>query len=287
MLHVQSQGMAHLGHAHLLAAGEDLMAAVLLIPLGEGGRHVHLLDDVAPSHAGVVGAEADLAFLRGVGDDALLGAAEVVVEQVLEPHAGDEEEVPAVLAALLDVLKSAVALDAAVVLAGGVEGLVHLLHHVGDFEMSRGLEGIVVAEQGEAESDEGKGLAAGGVVDLGQILGHLVHIEEGGYGSGFFGFLVNHQSHADAAVGMASAAELAPLGAGPVNEIGPVREGAHEADGEPVALWLADAHLILDVVGHVAEGIALGHAALFCNVLVAAGEADWLEAEEADLLGVV
>jgi hypothetical protein len=57
---------------------------------------VHLLDDVAPAHARVVGAEADLAFLRGVGDDALLGAAEVVVEQILEPHAGDEEEVPAV-----------------------------------------------------------------------------------------------------------------------------------------------------------------------------------------------
>ena len=104
VLHVELQLVADVVHAHLLAAGEDLVAAVLLIPLGEGGRHVHLLDDVAPADAGVVGAEADLAFLRGVGDDALLGAAEVVVEQVLEPHAGDEEEVPAVLAALLECL---------------------------------------------------------------------------------------------------------------------------------------------------------------------------------------
>src|ERR1019366_9103994 len=87
----------------LLATGEDLVTAMLLVPLGEGGGHVHLLDDVAPAHAGVVRAEADLAFLRGVRDDALLGAAEIVVEQVLEPHAGDEQEVPAIAAATLDI----------------------------------------------------------------------------------------------------------------------------------------------------------------------------------------
>ncbi len=129
----------------------------------------------------------------------------------------------------------------AVVFAGGVEGLVHLLHHVGDFEVGGRLEGIVVAQQGEAESDDREPLAAGGVVDLGEILGHLVHVEEGGDGSGFLGFLVDHQGHADAAVGVASAGELAPLGAGSVDEVGPVRECGHEGDGEPVALGLADA----------------------------------------------
>src|SRR5262249_25492804 len=51
------------GQVHFLAAGEDLVPAVLLVPLGERGRHVHLLDDVAPAHAGVVSAEADLALL--------------------------------------------------------------------------------------------------------------------------------------------------------------------------------------------------------------------------------
>ena len=71
---------------------------------------MHLLDDVAPAHAGVVSAEGDFAFLRGVRDDALLGAAEVVVEEILEPHAGDEEEVPAVGAALFDIRHGAVAL---------------------------------------------------------------------------------------------------------------------------------------------------------------------------------
>ena len=69
---------------------------VLFVPLGERRGHVHLLDDVAPADAGVVRAEGNLAFLRGVGNDALFGAAEIVVEQILEPHAGDEQEVPAV-----------------------------------------------------------------------------------------------------------------------------------------------------------------------------------------------
>ena len=60
-----------------------------------------------------------------------------------------------------------------------------------------------------------------------------------------------------------------------------------KADGEPVARRLADADLLLDVVGHVRERVALGHAALVGDVFVAAGEADRLEAEEADLLGIV
>src|SRR5437870_7557 len=94
-----------------LAAGEDLVAAVLVVPLGERRRHVHLLDDVAPADAGVVRAEGNLALLRGIGNDAHLGATEVVVEQILEPHARDEEEVPAVRTALLDVLNRTIALD--------------------------------------------------------------------------------------------------------------------------------------------------------------------------------
>src|SRR5215472_6991935 len=50
-----------------------------------------------------------VAFLCGVRDDALLGAAEVVVVEILEPHAGDEQEVPAIGAALLDVLDGTLA----------------------------------------------------------------------------------------------------------------------------------------------------------------------------------
>ena len=93
---------------NLLAAGEDFVLALFGVPLGERGGHVHLLDDVAPAHTGVIRAEADLAFLRRVRNDALLGTAEVVVEQILEPHARDEQEVPAIRTAALDVFHRAV-----------------------------------------------------------------------------------------------------------------------------------------------------------------------------------
>src|SRR5579872_2368388 len=101
----QLQLVGRVLQADILAAGKDLMASMLVVPLGEGGRHVHLLDDVPPAHASVVRAERDFAFLRGVRNDALLGAAEVVVEEVLEPHTGDEQEVPTIFAALLDIFE--------------------------------------------------------------------------------------------------------------------------------------------------------------------------------------
>jgi len=61
---------------------------------------------------------------------------------------------------------------------------------------------------------------------------------------------------------MATARKLPPLRRRPVNKVGPVREGAHEADREPVALRLADANLLLDVVRHVRERVALSQTAL-------------------------
>src|SRR4051794_31632827 len=109
---------------YALAAGEDLVAAVLFVPFGERRRHVHLLDDVAPAHAGIVGAEGDFAFLRRVRNDALLGAPEIVIKQILEPHAGDEEEVPPVATPLFDIVERAVLADLAIALAGGAERLV-------------------------------------------------------------------------------------------------------------------------------------------------------------------
>src|SRR5712671_3008997 len=100
--------MLNLWQLHGLTARENLVAAVLFIPLRKRRRHMHLLDDVAPAHAGVVRAEGNLAFLRRVRDDALLGTPEIVVEQILEPHARDEQEIPAILAALLDIFHGAV-----------------------------------------------------------------------------------------------------------------------------------------------------------------------------------
>src|SRR5450759_1829039 len=62
----------------LTRIGVHRMLPVLLVPLGHRRRLVHPLDDVAPARAGVVRAEGDLTHLRRVGDDAHLGATEIV-----------------------------------------------------------------------------------------------------------------------------------------------------------------------------------------------------------------
>src|SRR5258706_2175566 len=80
---------------YLFTAGEDFVTAVLFIPFGKRGRHVHLLDDIAPAYPGIVCAERDLALLGCVRDDALLCAPEFALEQVLDPHDHDEYEGPA------------------------------------------------------------------------------------------------------------------------------------------------------------------------------------------------
>src|SRR2546423_11407407 len=88
----QQQRMRLIFHLYFLAAGKDLMPPMLLVPLSQRGRHVHLLDDVPPSHARVVSAERNLALLRRVRNNALLRPPEVVIEQILEPHSLDEQK---------------------------------------------------------------------------------------------------------------------------------------------------------------------------------------------------
>ncbi len=127
----------------------------------------------------------------------------------------------------------------------------------------------------------------GCVVDLGNVLGQTISIQERGDGNGFLGFLVDHQRHADAAVRVASAGELTPIRVRSVHQIAEIGEGAHKADGEPVAGRLAESRLVLDVVRHVAQRVALRQATLVGDVLVAAGEGNRLEGEEVDLLRIV
>ncbi len=147
--------------------------------------------------------------------------------------------------------------------------------------------GIVVAQHGQRDADAGEQLAAGSVVDLGDVLGQTIGLEERSDRNGFLGFLVDHQRHADAAIRVASAGELAPIRVRSVNQVGEVGEGAHEADREPVAGRLAQASLVLHVVRHVAQRVALRHAAFVADRLVAAGKGNRLEAEEVDPLRVV
>src|SRR6266403_3311827 len=72
----------------------DIVLAVLLVPLRDGRVLIHVLDDFPPADARVVRAEGNFALLRRVRNDAHFGAAEIVIEQVLEPHSGDHQEIP-------------------------------------------------------------------------------------------------------------------------------------------------------------------------------------------------
>ena len=86
--------MRRVRHRDGTVACVDLVTPPLVVPVLGGGHHPHLLDDVPPADPRVVGAEGDLPLLGAVGDDAHLRAAEVVVPEVLEPHAEDRGDAP-------------------------------------------------------------------------------------------------------------------------------------------------------------------------------------------------
>ena len=179
------------------------------------------------------------------------------------------------------------AADLAVLAAGRVEALIELLQQVGQFEVRRGLERIVVAHGRERHADDAPELAARAVVDLRDVLRELLAVQERGDRHGFLGLLVDHDREADAAVRMAAAVQLAPIRLRPVRQIGPIGEGAHERDREPVADRFAQSDLILHVVRQVRQRVALRLAALVGDFFVAAGERNRLEAEERDDLRIV
>ncbi len=120
---------------------------MLLVPLRDGRVLVHVLDDVSPTDTGVVGAEGNLAFLRAVRNDAHFRAAEVVVEEILEPHSRDKQEVPAIRTALLDVIFTTIATDFAVILTGQAKRLVELLEELVKRELRRRLVRVVVLQE--------------------------------------------------------------------------------------------------------------------------------------------
>src|SRR5215470_3981416 len=134
-----------------LALGVDFVLAVGAVPLGDRCVFVHVFDDLAPADAGVVRAEGDFALLRGVRNDAHFGAAEVIVEQILEPHAGDEEEVPRVsLTALHGIFIGAVGRSTTIFdrrLLRERPGLVEFLEQIVKCQPLRPLERVIVLEQ--------------------------------------------------------------------------------------------------------------------------------------------
>src|SRR5262245_14254826 len=57
VLGVDVQAVGLVVEFNAVVIGEDLVAAMLLVPFGDGRVLVHVLDDVSPTDAGVVGAE--------------------------------------------------------------------------------------------------------------------------------------------------------------------------------------------------------------------------------------
>ncbi len=263
------------GQGEVLVLGVDGVAAVGAVPLGDGGVGLHLLEDVPPAGAGVVGAEADLAELGAVGDDAHLGAAEIVVEQILEPHPRHEEDAPLVLfgVALARVCGAALAKE--------------LPEQRAQVEAGRGLLGVVVAEEARRHLGDGPAPAAARREDGCEIGEDALHVEEVEQRHHLPRALVDEEHGADAAVGVAAAVELAPVFVGPVEQVDHVAEGRERRQREPVPIGARHAGLLGDVVRKVAQRVALLLPQLVRDVLVAAGEAHRLEADHGDLVGVL
>ena len=110
---------------------------MLVIPFSHRRVLVHVLDNVAPSDTRIVRAEANFTFLRSVRNDAHLGAAKIVVEQILKPHPGDKQEVPTIGTSLLDIVSATVTTDFPIVLAGQPKRLIELLKELIKVELGR------------------------------------------------------------------------------------------------------------------------------------------------------
>src|SRR5579884_1387263 len=107
-------------------------------------------------------------------------------------------------------------------------------------------------------------------------------MQERGHRGSFLGDLIHHDAHAHTAIWVAAAAQLTPIRTGSVYVIGPVGEGAHEREREPVACRLAETRLILHVVSEMRQGVALCRTALVGDCFVAARERNRLERAERD-----
>ncbi len=128
--------------------------------------------------------------------------------------------------------------------------------------------------------------AAVGIGDVLHVRDQSLDVQELRHRRHFFCFLVDHHRRADAAVRVAAAGNLSPFGLRPVNHVGEIGERAHQRKREPIARRFGDADLFLHVQRQVRQRVTLLQAALFGDVLVAAGERNRLERDERDLLRI-
>ena len=112
-------------------------------------------------------------------------------------------------------------------------------------------------------------------------------IEKGSDCGALFSLLVDHHRQAHTAIGMTPAAQLSPFVLRTVHQIGPIRERAHERNGEPVAGGLAYTGLASYVVRQMRQRVALGVSALVGNGLIAACERNRLEGAERNSLRII
>src|SRR5258707_7543722 len=122
------------------------MTAVFLVPVGELRSQVHLLDDLSPADTRVVSAERNFALLRSIRDDAHLGATKVVIKKILKPHAGNEQEIPAIFPEALDPFTAGFYV-VFVVMFLATEFLTELSDQINELEVRRRHERIVISQQ--------------------------------------------------------------------------------------------------------------------------------------------
>ena len=99
--------------------------------------------------------------------------------------------------------------------------------------------------------------------------------------------LVDHQHSSNAAMRVAAATELSPLGLWAVHQVGKVSQGVVRRQGKPVAPGLGHSKLVLDVIRQVRKRIALAHASSRSYILIAAGERNRLERQKINFVGIV
>ena len=142
-------------------------------------------------------------------------------------------------------------------------------------------------QQGQTHHEVGEVLVARRVGDLLHVLHQTGDIQKLRHRRLFLRLLVDHDRRPNAAIRVAPAAHLPPVGLRAVHQIGKVGEGPDQRDRKPVARRLGDPHLLLDVARHVRQRIALPVTPLVGDLLVAPGERDGLEGHKRDLFRIV
>ena len=156
---------------------------------------MHLLDNVPPSHTRVVSAERNLPFLGSVRNNALLRPPEVIVEQILEPHPRNKQEVPPILPPLHNVVNSPVRPHLPIILPGSIEVLIEFSQQIHQLEMRGRLERIVILHQTKSHPHHSKKLSPRSIIDLGNILSQLIPMQESSDGNRLLSLLINHNRH--------------------------------------------------------------------------------------------